>query len=64
VTGATITLVKDAALELAGVIGKILQANVNDYVDLFEGYYAADQPWTAGKQSYEGNASVLILNRY
>lgn len=64
VTGATITLVKDAALELADVIGKILQANANDYVDFFEGYYASDQPWTPGGQSYEGNASVLTLNRY
>lgn len=64
ITGATITLIKEAALELTDSIGKILQANANDYVDLFEGYYAADQDWNTGLDTYTGNASVLALNKY
>ena len=64
VPGATITLIKEASIELAKVIGTILQKNGDDYVDFFEGYYAADQPWTKGEESYEGNASVIRLNKY
>lgn len=62
--GATVSLVKDAALELAGIISTILKANSNDYVDFFEGYYAADQQWTAGEDMYAGNSSVLTLDKY
>lgn len=64
VTGATITLVKEASIELAKIIGTILQSNGDDYVDFFEGYYAADQNWTAGNETYNGNSSVLTLNKY
>jgi hypothetical protein len=64
VTGATVTLIKDASIELAKVIGTILQSNGDDYVDFFEGYYPADQKWTAGNDSYNGNASILTLNKY
>ena len=60
----TITLIKDASIELAKVIGTILQSNGDDYVDFFEGYYPADQIWTAGNDSYNGYASVLTLNKY
>lgn len=61
---ATVTLVKEAALELAKVIGTILKANSNDYVDLFEGYYAADQLWEPGFDNYTGNSAVLSLKKY
>lgn len=64
VTGATITLIKDASIELAKVIGIILQANGDDYVDLFEGYYASDQNWSTGEDTYNGNSSILALNKY
>jgi hypothetical protein len=64
VSGATITLIKDAAIELAKVIGIILQANGNDYVDFYEGYYASDQIWTVGEETYQGNSSILKLNKY
>ena len=64
VTGATIALVKEASIELAKIIGTILQSNGDDYVDFFEGYYAADQIWTVGNETYNGNSSVLTLNKY
>lgn len=64
VSGATITLVKEAALELTKAIGSILQKNSNDYVDFFEGYYASDQIWETGKDIYNGNASELTLKKY
>ncbi len=64
VPGATITLIKEASVELAKVIGTILQKNGDDYVDFFEGYYAADQKWVPGAETYQGNASVVTLNKY
>lgn len=64
VSGATITLVKDAAIELTKVIGNILQANGDDYVDFFEGYYAADQDWTKGDDAYNANSSKITIKKY
>lgn len=64
ISGASIILIKEAALELTKVIGSILQKNGDDYVDLFEGYYAADKIWENGNDTYEGNSSILTLNKY
>jgi hypothetical protein len=64
VSGATVALIKEASIELAKVIGTVLQANGEDYVDFFEGYYPADKNWVAGNESYEGNSSVLTLDKY
>lgn len=64
VAGATVTMIKEASFELAKVIGIILQANGDDYVDFFEGYYAADQNWDLGDDPYEGNSAILTLNKY
>jgi hypothetical protein len=64
VAGATITLIKEASIELAKVIGIILQTNGDDYVDFYEGYYASDQIWTSGNETYHGNSSVLTLDKY
>jgi hypothetical protein len=64
VTGVTINLIKEASIELAKVIGIILQSNGDDYVDFFEGYYASDTAWTIEDESYIGNSSVLTLNKY
>lgn len=64
VSGATITLIKDAALELTSLIGKILEKNGDDYVDFFEGYYSSDQEWITGNENQNGNASILTLNKY
>lgn len=63
VSGVTISLVKDAAIELTGIIGTILQANNDDYVDFFEGYYASDKPWKQEKEVYKGNSSELTLQK-
>jgi hypothetical protein len=62
-TTATIALIKDAAIELAYALGKILQANSDDYVDFYEGYYPAADPWTAGEEVHQGNASEIALTR-
>lgn len=64
VTGVTVNLIKEASIELAKAIGIILQTNGNDYVDFFEGYYASDQPWATAEEVYQGNASVIMLNKY
>jgi len=63
VTTATIALIKDAAIELAYALGKILQANSDDYVDFYEGYYPAAEPWTGGEEVHQGNASEIALTR-
>ncbi len=64
VTGTAITLIREASDGLAGLIGTILQKNGDDCVDFFEGYYAADQKWVPGTETYQGNASVVTLNKY
>lgn len=64
VSGTTVTLIKDAALQLANLVGTILKANGDDYVDFFEGYYSSDQAWTTGNESHTGNSSILTLNKY
>jgi hypothetical protein len=64
VSGVTITLVKDAAIELGEIIGTILQSNGDDYVDFFEGYYASDQQWDKKEEKYQGNSSQLTLEKY
>lgn len=60
---ATLTLVKDAAIELAHVIGIILKANGDDYVDFYEGYFPVSERWTTGKKTYSGVGSSITLNR-
>lgn len=62
ITGATITTTAAAADELAQCIGLILQANSDDYVDCFEGYYPASAPWKTGTVAYKGYASEITLN--
>ncbi|MGC8774223.1 MAG: hypothetical protein ACP5R6_03025 [Chlorobaculum sp.] len=63
-SGATITLIKDASLELAKVIGTVLESNGDDYVDFFEGYYPSDGKWETGSETYKGNSSVITLGKY
>ena len=60
VSGVTISLVKDAAIELGKIIGTILQSNGDDYVDFFEGYYPSDQLWARGMETYHGNSSQFL----
>ena len=64
ITGVTIDLIKNAALELTKVIGATLQSNTDDYVDGFEGYYASDQQWIIGDDMYAGNATAITLEKY
>jgi hypothetical protein len=64
VSGATISLVTKASLELAGVIGTILKANSDDYVDFYEGYYPADTKWQTTEEKNSGLHSNIVLNMY
>ncbi|TBO44397.1 hypothetical protein [Pedobacter kyonggii] len=61
---ATISTIAKASLELAGIIGAILTANSNDYVDFFEGYYSADKQWNTGLDNYNGFASAISLEKF
>jgi len=63
VTGATITAAAAATDELTKAIGAILQANSDDYVDFYEGYYPAIDSWTAGDEVHQGHASEITLTR-
>ncbi|MGK3988617.1 hypothetical protein WME99_36575 [Sorangium sp. So ce136] len=63
VSGATVALVAQAAAELAAAIGTVLQANSDDFVDFYEGYYPAEQPWRAGEERHEGASSAITLTR-
>ena len=62
-TTATIDLVWKASLELAGAIGKVLQATSDDYVDYYEGYFPAADDWVPEKQAYSGHTSAITLQR-
>jgi len=64
VATATIALVEQAALELGKVVGDVLKASSDDYVDFYEGYFPASEPWTDGQSTYRGNASEIALSRF
>lgn len=63
-TGATVAMVYEAARELTWAIGKILQANSDDYVDFYEGYFPAADPWEKQDAVYEGHASEITLSLF
>ena len=63
VTGSTITAAYMAAGELTKAMSAILRANSDDYVDFYEGYYPASDPWSAGNETHRGNASEITLTR-
>lgn len=61
---ATVKLIEEASLQLAEVIGAILQANSNDYVDLFSGFYPSGDPWELGDDSAMGHAAKIVLSKF
>jgi hypothetical protein len=63
VTGATLTLVEQASLELTKLIGTILKARSDDYVDYYEGYFPVSEPWIPPDQSWHAQASEITLGR-
>lgn len=64
VSAGTIPAITTAAFTLSQIIAKILKENSDDYVDFFEGYYAADQPWNVGEELVHGLNSEIVLNKY
>lgn len=64
VTGATVTLVEEASLELAKIVGVVLKTVGDDYVDFYEGYFPASENWTPGNMAYRGTASRIVLSRF
>jgi hypothetical protein len=66
-TGGTVAMVAavaTAATELSRVIGAILRANGDDYVDLYEGYYPVSEPWVPGEERHGGHDSEIVLRRF
>ncbi len=59
----TISLIKEAALELSKLVGAILKTNNNDFVDFYEGYYPADSEWFKEDNPYTGNSSKIVLRK-
>jgi predicted nucleic acid-binding OB-fold protein len=53
VTTAPINLIAKASANLASAVGGILQAQSDDYVDFFEGYYPINYPWKPGQEMTE-----------
>jgi hypothetical protein len=64
VTGATVTLVEEASLELAKIVGAVLKTVGDDYVDFYEGYFPASQSWSRSNMPYRGTASEIVLSRF
>ena len=64
ITGTTVALIKEASTELSEIIVAILTKNGDDYVDLFEGYFASDQTWNKGQEMYMGNSTNITFAKY
>jgi hypothetical protein len=64
VTLATLTAVKEASLELAKLIGGIMEKNSDDFVDFYEGYYPASEPWEPPDEQHAGYASQIVLTKF
>lgn len=65
VPGVTVELIKQASLELTSVVGNILKANSDDYVDFFEGYYPASQSWISSEEeTSHGYACEITLKKF
>lgn len=60
-TGTSITLIKEAVLELTDTVGAILKVNSNDYVDLFSGFYPLLQLAEPKVEKHIGTACELEL---
>jgi hypothetical protein len=63
VPGGTLALCEQASLELAKVVGTILEASSDDYVDFYEGYFPVSDPWTPHEQTWSGGSSQIVLSR-
>lgn len=63
VAGATVTAIEQAAVTLAGDIGKLLSKEGDRYIDYFEGYFSASEPWQTGAESVSQHLSQITLNR-
>jgi hypothetical protein len=61
--GLAIAAAKEAALALAGGIGTVLKGFGDDVLDLYEGNYPANDPWTPGSEAHSGYGTKITLNR-
>jgi hypothetical protein len=64
VATATIALVEQASLELAKVVGDVLKASSDDYVDFYAGYFPAADPWQHGAVTFPGTSSQIALKKF
>jgi hypothetical protein len=61
--GFGIAAAKEAALALASSIGTVLKGFGDDVLDLYEGNYPANDPWTPGREAHTGYGTKITLNR-
>jgi len=61
VTTAPINLIAKASANLASAVGGILQAQSDDYVDFFEGYYPINYEWKPGKEITENGFACKLV---
>ncbi len=59
----TVQMAEKAAAMLAQEIGGTLAETSDRFVDYFEGYFSAAQPWATGSDTYTGKGSDITLNR-
>lgn len=63
VATAQVVLIEQAALELGAVIGTILKANGDDFVDLYEGYFPVSEQWAAGEFAETNRFTKITFTR-
>jgi hypothetical protein len=51
------------AEELALAISAVLKANSDDFVDFYEGYFGATQPWEIGEETIRERNSEIVVSR-
>jgi hypothetical protein len=63
VAGAQVALIEQAALELGSLVGTILKASSDDFVDLYEGYFPVSDEWHSGEFAESGRATEMVFTR-
>lgn len=63
VPGATLALIEKAGLELGSLIGTILKASSDDFLDLYEGYFPVSDAWDAGEFTESDSYTEMVFTR-
>jgi hypothetical protein len=61
--GLEVSAIEQAVLLLGSAVGEILKEKSDDFVDLYEGYFPVNDPWTPGEFSEGNHATEMVFTR-